>query len=195
MSEAMIAILAREETQALRTDFSHALANFMVRAIGLTAILGPNSQAALDAATASIRQDVVLPAIELGDKIACAIDKYSLEVPSYWSEPCIFNTHFFRDLGNLDCKNFGEGPPRFRLEKMKKQLSAHEITSQLKAICPAIPALVLTEVDDSSWGPPTMLVKQQVWVSWHPNRKPSLNNEDRGYFWFFYNSEASQLED
>lgn len=190
----MTAILAREETQALRADFSNALANFVVRAIGLEAILGPNSQAALDAAAISIRQNVVLPAIELRDKMACAIDKYSFEVPSYWSEPCVFQTHFFRDLGNLDCKNFGEGPPRFRLEKMQKQLSANEIKRQLRAICPAIPALVLTEIDNSTWGSPTILVKQQVWVSWHPGKKLSLRNEDRGYFWFFYNSEATPRE-
>lgn len=166
----MTALLAREETQAVRDDFSHVLADIIIREIDSVAPLGSKNQAALDAATLSIRQNVVLPAIELGDKMASAIDKYSLEVPPYWYEPYDFQTRFFRDLGNLDCKNFGEGPPRFRLEKMQKKWSDDEIRSQLRAICPAIPALVLTEVDDSKWGPPTILVKQQVWVSWHPKR-------------------------
>lgn len=191
----MTAILARKETLALRDDFSHALTNSIIRSICLAEILGPSNQAALDAATISIRQDVVLPVIELGDKMASAIDKYSMDVSSYWSVPCAFQTPFFRDLGNLDCKNLTGDPPRFRLEKMQKQLSDDEIKDRLKAICPAIPALILTEVDDRTWGPPTILVKQQVWVAWHTRRNSILRPEERGFFWFLYNREASNYEE
>lgn len=195
MSEALTAILAREETQALRDVFSHVLTQFIIRSIGLAEILGPNNQAALDAATVSIRQDVVLPAIELGDKMACAIDKYSTNISSYWSVPCVFQAQFFRDLGNLDCKNLAGDPPRFRLEKMQKQLSDDEIKDRLRAICPAIPALLLTEVDDRTWGPPTTLVKQQVWVVWHSRRNSTTRPQEHGFFWFLYNQEASQYEE
>ncbi|KAG6354697.1 hypothetical protein INS49_004715 [Diaporthe citri] len=194
MSEALAAILAREETQAFRDDFSHVLTHFIIRSIGLAEVLGPNKQAALDIAAISIRQDVVLPAIELGDKMLCAIDKYSLDVSSYWSVPCAFQTQFFRDLENLDCKNLSGDPPRFKLEKMQKRLSDDEIKDQLKAICPAIPALLLTEVDDRTWGPPTILVKEQVWVAWHSRRNLTLRPEERGFFWFLYNREAIQYE-
>lgn len=194
MSEALTAILAREETKALRDDFSYALTHFIIRSIGLSEILGPNNQAALDTAIVSIRQDVVLPAIELGDKMACAIDKYSMEVSSYWSVPCVFQTQFFRDLGNLDCRNLSGNPPRFRLEKMQKQLSDDEIRDHLKAICPAIPALLLTEVDDRTWGPPTILVKEQVWVAWPSRRNSTLRPEEQGFFWFLYNKEAIQYK-
>lgn len=194
MSEGITAILAREETQAVRSDFSHVLASSIVRAIGLADLFGPNRQAAQDAATISIRQDVVLPAIELGDMIACAIDKYSLCTASYWYGPCNFQTNFFRDLGNLDCKNFGDGPPRFKLEKMQTQLSDNEIRSQLKAICPAIPALMLTEVDDTAWGPPTILVKPQVWVSWPHKQTGTLRPKEQGFFWFLYNRETGSHE-
>lgn len=186
----MTAILAREETQAVRDDFSHVLASSIVRAIGLADLLGPNNQTAQDAATISIWQDVVLPAIKLGEMIACAIDKYSWSIASYWYDPCSLHTQFFRDLGNLDCKNFGDGAPRFKLEKMQTQLSDNEIRSQLRAICPAIPALMLTEVDDTAWGPPTILVKPQVWVSWHDKRTGNLRPKPQGFFWFLYNREA-----
>ena len=195
MSEAVTALLGRDETQARRDIFSNALADSVVRAIGLQALLGPDNQAALDEATTSIRQEVILPAIELGDKIACAIDKFSLIFPSYWSEPCVFKGRFFHDLENLDCKNFGEGPPRFKLEKMRAQLSDREIQSQLRAICPALPALILTEVDDRTWGPPTVLVKHEVWVSWHPKKISRPRPEDHGYFWFLYNREANAREE
>lgn len=188
-------MLAREETQAIRDDFSHILSSFIIRAIGLTDLLGPNNPAALDTATIAIRQDVVLPAIQLGDMMACAIDKYSLDVPSYWSKACVFDTQFFRDLGRLDCKNFGEGPPRFKLEKMQTQWSENEIKSQLHAICPAIPALVAMEIDENAWGPPTILVKQQVWVSWHPKRTVASRSEGQGYFWFLYNRDAGPHEE
>lgn len=191
----MTAILARKETQALRDDFSHALTHFIIRSICLAEIFGPNNQAALDAATISIRQDVVVPAIELGDKMACAIDKYSMNVSSYRSVPCAFQTQFFRDLGNLDCKNLTGDPPRFRIEKMQNQLSDDEIRGRLKAICPAIPALLLTEVDDKTWGPPTTLVKEQVWVAWDSRRSSTLRPEQRGFFWFLYNRKASQYEE
>lgn len=186
----MTAILAREETQALRHGFSHVLAISIVRAIGLGDLLGPNNVSALHAAASSVRQDVVIPAIKLGDMIACAIDKYSWSIASYWSDPCILHTQFFHDLGNLDCKNFGDGPPRFRLEKMQTQLSDNEIRSQLRAICPAIPALTLTEVDDTAWGPLTILVKPQVWVSWHDKRTVTPRPKGQGFFWFLYNREA-----
>lgn len=195
MSEALTAIVAREETQALRNDFSHVLTHFIIRSIGLTEILGPNNQAAIEAAIVSIRQDIVLPAIELGDKMACAIDKYSLSVSRYWSEPCVFQTQFFRDLGNLDCKNLSGDPPRFRLEKMQKQLSDDEVKDQLRAICPAIPALLLTEVDDRTWGLPTILVKQQVWVSWNSRKSSTPRLQEQGFFWFLYHREDSQYEE
>lgn len=182
----MAAFLAREEVKAFREDFSIVLTDLIIQAIGLEEILGPNHHAALDTATISIRRDVVVPAFELGTKMACAIDKYSLDVPRYWSEPCAFQNQLFHDLGNLDCKNFGDGPPMFRLEKMQKQFSDDEIKNQLRAICPAIPALVLTEVDDNAWGPPTVLVKQQVWVSWHSKRDSRPQHEEQGFFWFLY---------
>lgn len=186
----MTAILACEQTQAVRRDFSNVLAISIVRAIGLVDLLGPNNQDALYAATISVRQDVVLPAIELGDMIACAIDKYSWSIASYSSDPCILHTQFFHDLGNLDCKNFGDGPPRFRLEKMQTQLSDNEIRSQLRAICPATPALTLTELDDTAWGPLIILVKPQVWVSWHDERTGTLRPQGQGFFWFLYNRGA-----
>lgn len=180
-------MLAREETRAVRDNFSHMLVSRIVRSIGLTALLGPINRATLDTATSSIRQDVVLPALQLGDMMACVIDRYSLDVPSYWSQNSVFQTQFFRDLGTLDCRNFGEGPPRFRLEKMRTRFSDDEIKRQLRAICPAIPALMLMEVDEKEWGPPSILVKQQVWVSWHPKRTLALGPEGQGYFWFLYN--------
>lgn len=188
-------MLAREETQAFRDDFSHMLASRIVRLIGLTALLGPNNRATLDTATSSIRQDVVLPAIQLGDMMACAIDRYFLDIPSYWSNNSVLQTQFFRDLGTLDCRNFGDGPPRFRLEKMRTKFSDAEIKRQLRAICPAIPALMLMEVDEKEWGPPTILVKQQVWVSWHPKRTLASCSEGQGYFWFLYNRGASPREE
>lgn len=186
----MTTILAREETQAIRHDFSNVLATSIVRATSLRDILGPNNLNALRAAASSLRQDVVLPAIKLGDMIACAIDKYSWSTAPYWSDPCILHTQFFHGLGNLDCKNFGDGPPRFRLEKMQRQHSDNEIRHQLRPICPAIPALTLTEVGDTAWGPPTILVKPQVWVAWHDKRPGTLRPKGQGFFWFLYNQEA-----
>lgn len=194
MSEALTAILAREETRALRNDFSHVLTHLIIRSIGLAEILGSNNQAGVEKAIISIRQDVVLPAIELGDKMACAIDQYSLSVSRYWSEPCVFQNQFFRDLGNLDCKNLSGDPPRFRLEKMQKNFSDDEIKDHLRAICPTIPALLLTEVDDRTWGPPTILVKQQVWVSWNSRNNSTPRLQGQGFFWFLYNREDSQYE-
>jgi hypothetical protein len=186
MSEAVTAILSREATQALHVEFSHVLAGAIIREVGLEALLGHSNQADLDAAKVSLREEVVMPAIKLGDNMACAIDKYSLDVPAYWSEPCMLEAEFFRDLANLDCKNFGEGPPRFRLEKMRKLLSDDEIKRRLRVICPAIPALFLTETDNRTWGPPTILVKQQVWVSLHPKIESTPRPEAKGYFWFLY---------
>lgn len=186
MSEAVTAILSRNETQTLRAGFCRILVDSIIHRIGLPALLGHSNQTALDAAESFLRQEVVLPAVELGDKMACAIDNYSLVVPPYWFEPCTFQTELFHDLPNLDCKNFGEGPPRFRLEQMRKTFSDDEIRSQLRAICPAIPALVLTEAGDRSWGSGTILVKQQVWVSWHPNKKLTPRSQEKGYFWLLY---------
>lgn len=186
----MTAILAREETQAVRHDFSHALTFSIVRGISLVDLVGPDNLNAISAAATSFRQDVVLPAIKLGDMIACAINKYSWSTAPYWSDPCVLHTQFFHDLGNLDCKNFGDGPPRFRLEKMQTQFSDNEIRSQLRAICPAIPALTLTEVDDTAWGPPTILVKPQVWVSWNDKRRGNRRPKPQGFFWFLYTREV-----
>lgn len=192
MSEAVTAILSRKETQALRAEFCRTLAESIIRAIGLPALLGHINQTALDDAETYLRQEVVLPAIELGDKIACAVDSYSMEESPYWSEPCTFQAEFFRDLPNLDCKNFGEGPPRFRYEQMRKNFSDDEIRSQLRAICPAIPALVLTEPGDRIWGPSTILVKQQVWVSWQSSKKLTQRSQEKGYFWFLYHGDRTQ---
>lgn len=198
-SEAHTALLVRDETQALRDDFSYSLVRVIVRGVGLDALLGPNNQFALDAATFSLRQEVVLPAIELRDKMACAIDTFSLDVPPYWSRPCALQAEFFHDLANLDCKNFGDGPPRLRLEKMQTNMSDDEIKLRLRAICPAIPALTLKEADDKTWGPRIILVKQQVWAFLHPKvtSMPTCmpGPEKQGFFWFLYNQETSACKE
>lgn len=190
-SEAHSALLAREETDALRGDFSDSVAWAIIHTVGLKALLGPNNQVALDAATTSLQQEVVLPAIRLRDKMDCAIDKFSLDVPPYWSKPCALQANFISDLANLDCKNFGDGPPRLSLEKMQKHMSDNEIKFRLRAICPAIPALTLKEADDKTWGPHIILVKQQVWAFLHPKMRPPPRPETQGFFWFLYNLEAS----
>ncbi|KAI3391283.1 hypothetical protein diail_7642 [Diaporthe ilicicola] len=193
MSEAMTAILAQEKTQRIRHDFSHGLADSIIRAISLEAILGSNNQAALEDARSAIREKVVLPAIELGDKMICAIDKFSLDVQSYWSQPCAFRARFFRDLEKLDCKNLAREPPRFKLNKIQKlkKLSEDAIKSRLRIICPAVPALILKETHDKDYGPPTTLVKQEVWVAWNEEEAPKLSSEQLGYFWFLYNEEST----
>lgn len=190
-SEAHAALLVREETHALRDDFSYSLTRVIVRGIGLEALLGPNNQVALDAATVSLRQEVVLPAIELRDKMACAIDKFSLDVPPYWSKPCALQAEFHHDLANLDCRNFGDGPIRLRLEKMQAHMSDDEIKLRLRPICPAIPALTLKEADDKTWGPRIILVKQQVWAFLHPKVESPPRQETQGFFWLLYNQETS----
>ncbi|POS74751.1 hypothetical protein DHEL01_v206853 [Diaporthe helianthi] len=189
MSEAVTAILSRNETQARRADFCRELAGSIIRGIGLPALLGHSSQIALEDAESFLLQEVVVPAVDLGDKMAYAIDKYSLGVPSYWTEPCMFQAEFLRDLPNLDCKNFGQGSPRFKLEQMRRTFSEDEIRCHLRAICPAIPALLLTEASDKEWGPCTILVKQQVWVSWQPKEESPQQPREKGYFWFLYHKD------
>lgn len=194
-SEAHTALLVREETHALRDNFSHSLARVIVRGVGLEALLGPNNHVALDAATVSLRQEIVLPAIELRDKMACAIDKFSLDVPPYWSKPCALQAEFHHDLANLDCKNFGDGQIRLRLEKMQMHMSDDEIRLRLRPICPAIPALTLEEADDKTWGPRTVLVQQQVWVFLHPKGTSMPRPEHQGFFWLLYNLESSECKE
>ncbi|KAL1860362.1 hypothetical protein Daus18300_009275 [Diaporthe australafricana] len=196
MSEAMIALLAREETEYARNIFSNNLIESIIRAIGLRPILGPGDPVAFEQARNSLRENVVLPAIELGDKIACAIDKFSMGVQSYWSEPCGPQTRLIHDLENLDCRNFGKGSPRFRLDKIKPKPSEDELNSRLRIICPAIPALILTEACDKTWGPRTVLVKEQIWVAWDQEEAPkACSEEHQGYFWLLYHGYASSHDE
>lgn len=189
----MITLLAGEETGEARNLFSNNLTESILRTIGMREVLGPNDRVALERAKNSIHENVVLPAIELGDKLACAIDRFYLDIQSYWSEPCGPQTRLFRDLANLDCRNFGKGPPRFRLDKMQKKLSETEIKNRLRIICPAIPAMIMTEACDKTWGPPTVLVKEQIWVAWDQEEAPTLSSEEQGYFWLLYNGYANSL--
>lgn len=193
-SQAKEMLLNSPESKQISECFVDLMVDRLVVEMGLTVFLGSSVSSKGNEARASLRNYIILPALELQDKFMCSIDKYALEINHYRHFPWGNTPDFTRDLQILNCKNFGQGLKRFRPDKMQEKPTEEEIRKRLRMLCATTPALVLRETQDRQFGPPITLVKQEILVVW---TKPGATvvadpvvvpDELRGLFWMLFRS-------
>lgn len=178
-------LLRSPEVEINRQTFAHLSSDHLMTELCPMFLDNRNCRTQRHAAQSALRNNIVLLAIQLQDKIMCAIDMFTIERYDYRPSSQA-SSSFFDDLHSLNCKNLGKGPPRFRLDKMKEKPSHSDIQKRLRKICATTPALVLRETGDTELGPPITLVKQEMLVAWDQPDDPIPAREEEGVFWMVY---------
>lgn len=178
----------------IRECFADLMVDRLLVEMGLALFVDPPVSSAGQEARAALRKDIIVPAIDLQTKFMCAINKFTVEVNAH---PPISNSSERSDStlnwDDLNCKNVGEGPKRVKLDDMRHLFTDDVIQQNLKVICVRAPALTVRKAEDSHFGPPVILVKQELLVAWRvpplgssPNEEPMLAEEDRGLMWLLF---------
>lgn len=123
---------------------------------------------------ASVRDQIIAPAIALHELMICERDLYRLELnhytpPSDAPSSATASAAFFHDLEALHCTEI-RGPRRVTLkpETLPRDQTG-EIQRRLVKLCAVTPALLTQHISDKHLcGDPDVLVKQQVLVLLNP---------------------------
>lgn len=133
-----------------------------------------------------LMEKVILPAITLQEKMLCAINHFSMEYDRTVQTGPEWNQVFYQNLDKLDCKNLGKGRLRLTQADIKAIPSDSETKRRLIKLCAVTPALVQRETDDTSYGPPKILVKQQVLVALDADITKIRESQSPGFFRSLY---------
>lgn len=192
-SQAKLAILKNcSYVNAVRVTFSNLLVHQLMQEMPLIWSANTEVSETTHEVMIFLRDKLISPAIELQDDIICAFDKFTIGTNNYKHSDQSDTSDFYDNLQNLDCKNVGKGPRRFRPDKMKPKPTNEDIRNNLRQICPTTPSLVLRETNNNDFGPPITLVKQEFLVAWDHPETPTLSVEERGFFWYLYRSCSSR---
>lgn len=186
-SQAKMGLLRGPQVDITRQTFADLTSDRLMAELGHMFVADrTESSSQENTARFALRNNIILPAIAMQDRILCAIDRFTIERHDYRPSPRPTSPSFFDDLPSLNCKNLGNGPRRFRPDKIKEKLSTADIQRRLRKICATTPALVLRETGDREFGPPITLVRQEMLVAWDQPENPAPMREEEGVFSMLY---------
>lgn len=132
-----------------------------------------------------IKNEIIVPAVELHETMLCERNKYYLNFRHYTpgaGDPTSASAGFYQHLSSLDCRIVE--PKRqmvFEMDKALPNAGMEELQTRLVKLCAVTPALMMCHISGKDGqDEPDILVKQRMLVQLDPDKAP-LHNQRKGF--------------